>query len=158
VVAGVVLDVAEVKMYGARMAQAAVEEELTAEELVGRFRGTASPIARRLAAMMAAVPVSWPVVRLIQRSMLPESTTVHVAEIFLSGLVRLLLLPEGETRKRYEFVPGVRELLIGAVPVRRTADVVEVVAQDIFDQFSAEVRDAISREMVDRWMKGRSRS
>jgi formylglycine-generating enzyme required for sulfatase activity len=151
VVAGVVLDVAEVKMYGARMAQAAVEEELTAEELVGRFRGTASPIARRLAAMMAAVPVSWPVVRLIQRSMLPESTTVHVAEIFLSGLVRLLLLPEGETRKRYEFVPGVRELLIGAVPVRRTADVVEVVAQDIFDQFSAEVRDAISREMVDRF-------
>ena len=60
----------------------------SASELVQHFRATASPTARRLAGLMAAIPVTLPVVRLIQQTMLPESGQIHLAEVFMSGLLR----------------------------------------------------------------------
>ena len=108
--------------------------QLSAAELVKRFQATASPLARRLAGLMAAVPVSLPVVHLIQETLLKESMQVHVAEIFMSGLLQPLtsdsVAPKGEI-VQYKFVEGVRELLIDSVPIPDVDEVLEVVSQYI---------------------------
>ena len=84
--------------------------------MVNRFRATASPTARRLASLMATVPVSLPVVHLIQETLLKESMQVHVAEVFMSGILQPITVNRATAPKRenvnYEFVEGVRELLI----------------------------------------------
>lgn len=48
--------------------------ELSAKQRLQRFRLTASPMARKLAGFLAAAPVSFPVVRLIRQTMLPQSS------------------------------------------------------------------------------------
>ena len=47
---------------------------------------------RKLAGLLAAAPVSLPVVRLIRQTMLPQSSQVHVAEVFLGGILKPLSL------------------------------------------------------------------
>ncbi|OUL24030.1 hypothetical protein BV378_20180 [Nostoc sp. RF31YmG] len=111
-----------------------IKDKLTAAELVSRFRATASPTARRLAGLMATVPVSLPVVHLIQDTLLKDSMQVHVAEVLMSGLLE----PDtGNTTSikgeivNYKFVPGVRELLIDSVPTPDVDKVFDVVSQYI---------------------------
>ena len=103
--------------------------EASAEQLVSRFSKTASDMARELAALMALVPVDLSLVYLIQAKLLPDSTPLHVAEIFLSGLVHRVErssehndIESAEvggsffaTQRRYDFVPGVRDILIDTV-------------------------------------------
>ncbi len=108
------------------------------EDLVQRFWVTASPLAQRLAGLMSVVPVSLPVVHLLQAAMLPASRQVHVAEIFMSGLLQPL--PEigtatAETAPvRYEFVDRVRDLLQQAVPKTETLKVLDKVSEYIIDR------------------------
>jgi formylglycine-generating enzyme required for sulfatase activity len=58
------------------------------------FRENASPIARRLACVLAAAPLRLPVIRLVQDAMkerdplLRQADQTHLAEFFLSGLIR----------------------------------------------------------------------
>ena len=104
---------------------------LTAEQLVQRFDTTASALAKRLAGLMSLVPVSLPIIYLLQETMLRDSTPLHMAEVFMSGLVQR----DDETslngtdeshrtaHKVYEFVPHVRELLSSSVTAK-TAEVV----------------------------------
>jgi len=109
-------------------------DELSAVELVKRFRTTASPTARRLAGLMAAVPVSLPVVYLIQETLLPESRQVHVAEVFMSGLLQPLPSSKDNPKQeivQYEFVEGVRDLLVDSVPIPDVDAVLEKVSQYI---------------------------
>jgi formylglycine-generating enzyme required for sulfatase activity len=155
--AGVVLDLNELSEYAVAYAEEKQQEieSLTPEQLVQRFRGTASPLARRLAEMMAAVPVSWSVIRLIQKNILPQSNTVHVAEIFLSGLLRPVLPAFDVTdsrvvRSRYEFEPEVRKLLIGAVPVYKTEGVMEKVADDALSRLPDEIRRQLTEDIAQR--------
>jgi len=109
-------------------------DNLSAAELVNRFRATASPTARRLAGLMATVPVSLPVVHLIQETLLKDSMQVHVAEVFMSGLLQPVTVnsisAKGEI-VNYKFVEGVRELLIDSVPTLDVDTVLEVVSQYI---------------------------
>ncbi|MCY7321898.1 MAG: formylglycine-generating enzyme family protein, partial [Phormidesmis sp. CAN_BIN36] len=130
--------------------EAVVLEPLTAEQLVRRFRGTASPIARQLAEMMAAVPVSWSVIRLIQRTLLPKAKTEHVAEIFLSGLLCPATIHEGSKglRRGYEFVGGVRDSLIRAVPIAETEWVMEEVADDVLERLPLDVQRQLSEAIA----------
>ncbi|MEM9567871.1 MAG: formylglycine-generating enzyme family protein, partial [Cyanobacteria bacterium P01_E01_bin.34] len=61
--------------------------ELTTQGLVNEFLVLASEPACELAELLASAPVvTLPIVRLIQRSMLPTSSSVHVAEVLMSGL------------------------------------------------------------------------
>jgi formylglycine-generating enzyme required for sulfatase activity len=103
------------------------DTEGVAEQLVSRFSKTATPMARELAALMALVPVNLSLIYLIQAKLLPDSTPLHVAEIFLSGLVQRVDEPDSEgketavggsffvTERRYDFVPSVRDILIDTV-------------------------------------------
>ena len=107
--------------------------ELTPKQRVQAFRVTASPMARKLAGLLAAAPViSLPVVRLIQEAMLKNSQQVHVAEVFLGGLLKPLSEIEVDTEPdyvQYGFIDGVRELLFDSVPTSSVLNVVEEVSK-----------------------------
>jgi len=85
---------------------------LAPEDRVAAFRATASPSAYRLLSLLAAAPISLGVVRVVQRAIAPGSSNAEIAEIFYSGLLE----PEaanGGIEQQYEFLPGVREVLLG---------------------------------------------
>ncbi|MEU1309681.1 SAV_2336 N-terminal domain-related protein [Streptomyces cinnamoneus] len=84
-----------------------------AGELLTAFRAAASPGALRLAVHLAAVPLTLPVMQVVQRAMLPDTGPMELAEVLLSGL--LWQLPgtgAGAEEQGYEFADGVRELLL----------------------------------------------
>ncbi|MFJ8080986.1 SAV_2336 N-terminal domain-related protein [Streptomyces sp. NPDC096205] len=85
---------------------------LTPEELVLRFRATASPEAFRLAGHLALGRPDLPVMRLIHAALEPDPRPQHLAEVILSGLLTTAPGPPGS----YTFRPEVRDLLLRAVP------------------------------------------
>ncbi|MEU3525148.1 SAV_2336 N-terminal domain-related protein [Streptomyces sp. NPDC038707] len=86
---------------------------LTAEELVLRFRATASPEAVRLAGHLALGRPDLPVMRLVQAAVEPDPRPRHLAEVVLSGM--LTTVPGGPPGC-YAFRDGVRELLLLGLP------------------------------------------
>ncbi|MEV6418540.1 SAV_2336 N-terminal domain-related protein [Streptomyces sp. NPDC051662] len=84
----------------------------SARELVLRFRSVASPQAVRLAAHLAVGPPHLPVMRLVQAAIEERPQPQHLAEVVLSGMLTAVPGPAGS----YDFRPGVRELLLGALP------------------------------------------
>lgn len=91
------------------------EEPATPAEWIGRFEAGYSVEAFRLLRLLAAAPLSLPVMRLVQRTLLRGSTPMHLAEIFLSGLlVRRTPARPGEDPDtvQYDFRDGVREALL----------------------------------------------
>lgn len=88
---------------------------LSPEELVLRFRATASPAAFRLAGHLALGLPDLPVMRLVQATLEPRPRPQHLAEVILSGMLTGVPGPPGS----YAFRDGVRELLLRSLP--RTA-------------------------------------
>ncbi|MEQ8463922.1 SAV_2336 N-terminal domain-related protein [Coleofasciculus sp. E1-EBD-02] len=109
---GVLFDPALMEAMAEEMEQTIASR--SASELVQHFRATASSTARRLAGLMAAIPVTLPVVRLIQETMLPESGQIHIAEVFMSGLLRPILEGNGNS-------PDGENLSPNLSPARREA-------------------------------------
>ena len=109
--------------------------DLSLEKRMQIFRATVSPLARRLAGYFAAAPLSLPVMRLIQRVMLPESRQVHLAEVFLSGLIRRTTPRDDPAIHpdsiQYEFVGGVREMLLGNNLLSESVLVLETLSEFI---------------------------
>jgi formylglycine-generating enzyme required for sulfatase activity len=109
---------------------------LTPEQRVQQFCATASITAQKLAGLMAAVPVSLPVAHLIQKNLLPRSRQVHLAEVFMSGLLdtappQSVLLSQPT---QYYFPEPVREKLIDAVPISKTTQVLDTVSAYVCDR------------------------
>ena len=126
--------------------------DLSAEQRVQAFRVTASPMARKLAGLLASAPViSLPIVRLIREALLRDSQQVHVAEVFLGGLLKPLSEINADTKPdyvQYEFMDGVRELLIDSVPSKYVLNVVDEVSKYVakkaglsLDNFAAVLRN-----------------
>ena len=113
--------------------------EASPEAIVDRFLATASPTAQRLAGLMAAVPVSLPVVHLIQKTMLPKSTPVNVAEVFLSGMIERKKNDSSEINE-YDFVVGVRKLLNQAMRLAETERVLDVVSEYIAEKMGLSMK------------------
>ncbi|WP_419997745.1 SAV_2336 N-terminal domain-related protein [Streptomyces boninensis] len=100
--------------------------EVPARQLVQDFRAEAdSQEAVRLAVFLSAVPLWLPVMRLVQRAMLPGTGAEVLAEVLLSGLLRRQAAGEeaGESGESgdpagedegpwFEFLPSVREELL----------------------------------------------
>ena len=107
--------------------------ELSAKARVSHFRAAASsPLSRDLACMMAAAPVSLPVIRLIQQTLLPRSSSVHVTEVLMGGLLKSTKpkMKNGVTEEiGYEFYRGVREELIKVTPISKTVDVIQCISE-----------------------------
>ncbi|MGH3273917.1 MAG: SAV_2336 N-terminal domain-related protein [Streptosporangiaceae bacterium] len=87
---------------------------LSPQRRLERFRATASPEAMRLAQYLSATPISLPVIRLVQRAMMPSAGRFALAEVFLGGLLFRLDAQDGAESDdaQYDFLPGVRELLL----------------------------------------------
>ncbi|MEU3736211.1 SAV_2336 N-terminal domain-related protein [Streptomyces sp. NPDC032198] len=89
--------------------------DLSAEDLVLRFRSTASPAAFRLAGHLAVGEPQLGVMRLVQAAVEEHPRPQHLAEVILSGM----MLASDTDPGSYEFRDGVRELLLRTLP--RTA-------------------------------------
>ncbi|MDJ0704776.1 MAG: SAV_2336 N-terminal domain-related protein, partial [Leptolyngbyaceae cyanobacterium MO_188.B28] len=101
----------------------------SAAEKVRLFFETASGMARELAGLMSLGPVSPEITNLIQETLLPGSETVHVAEVFLSGLL------ETTDNGAYQFVPGVKDLLRKAMLKVDEKLVFQVLSRYISDRY-----------------------
>ncbi|EAW36912.1 SAV_2336 N-terminal domain-related protein [Lyngbya sp. PCC 8106] len=106
---------------------------LSAEERVQGFRLNASPMGRRLAGLLSAAPtICLPVVRIIQDAMVPESKQVHIAEVFLGGLLKPVSEIKPNTNPdavQYDFMDGVRELLLNSTPQSDSLTVLDAVSK-----------------------------
>ncbi|MFG2011567.1 NYN domain-containing protein [Micromonospora sp. NPDC048868] len=113
-------------------------------ELLRRFLTVASPTAQRLAGYLAAAPLTLPAMRLVQQVMLPDSAPTHLAEVYLSGLIHQLA-PAGPDddidTARFEFLPGVRELLLDSTDRAETVRVLTLMSAYVTDRFGRQVLD-----------------
>ncbi|WP_327319644.1 SAV_2336 N-terminal domain-related protein [Streptomyces sp. NBC_01235] len=93
---------------------------------VRRFRANVSPHAYQLAAHLAAVdPLTLPVMRLVQAAALPETSSACLAEVLLSGLMRVDDPLAGQDV--FAFAPETRDVLravINSGSAQRTVDLV----------------------------------
>ncbi|MFH9088053.1 SAV_2336 N-terminal domain-related protein [Streptomyces sp. NPDC017673] len=83
------------------------------EELLRAFRAGASPGALRLAVYLAAAPLTLPVMRLVQRAMLPDTGPMELAEVLLGGLLRQL--PGTEEQPCFAYSPRMQDLLLSSL-------------------------------------------
>ncbi|HET9383484.1 MAG TPA: SAV_2336 N-terminal domain-related protein [Streptomyces sp.] len=89
----------------------------TSFERVSRFSSAASTVAGRLAVYLAAAPLCLPVMRLVQRTMLPDSGPSELAEVLVSGLITragpdVADSGRGDGTQWYEIEPEVRDALL----------------------------------------------
>ena len=112
-------------------------KEREAEIIVKRFLATASITAQRLAGMMAAAPVDMQVVNLIRKTLLPEATPVHVAEVYMGGILESKV--EAGSRI-YQFRDGVRRLLNKAMAQYETEDVLDTISRYIAEEIDRPIR------------------
>ena len=115
-----------------RVARESPETAQSAMDRIQRFRLMASPLARRLAGLMSAVPVTLSIARLIQQAMLKESSQIHLAEVFLSGLIdresSATHFRKDPEECPYQFFEGVRELLLESISYSDVDDVLDRVS------------------------------
>jgi hypothetical protein len=107
---------------------------------IERFEEGYSPDAFRLLRLLAAAPLSLPVMRLVQRTMLPASTPMHLAEIFLSGLLVRRTPPEpGEDPDTilYDFRDGVRDALLDRLTRTESLRVLREVMDEVSERVAA---------------------
>jgi len=106
------------------------ENSPTPEQRAQHFYATASPMAQELAGYLAAAPLTLPVMRLVQQVMLPESRQVHLAEVFLGGLLKRVS-PEkcNPMVMEYDFHDGVRDLMLDLVLVPDSIEVLKTVSK-----------------------------
>lgn len=128
------------------------EPPMTPGQRISLFDATASEPARRLARDFAAVPLNLPVMRLVQREMLPDSWQLHLAEVFVGGLLTRITpigdeIPPDEVQ--YDFWPGVRELLLRETPTRDTLGVLEAVGRVLGVRLLPEGRSATPPPTLD---------
>ncbi|MBD2267894.1 formylglycine-generating enzyme family protein [Anabaena sp. FACHB-1391] len=135
---GIALDIEFVKQQlnsetHVQNSSAEISAEISVEIIVDQFLATASPTAQLLAGLMSAAPVSLPVVHLIQKTLLNKSTSVHVAEVFLSGMIE-------RKEDEYDFVQGVRKLLNQAMPIGETEKVLDKISEYIAQNLGYDIK------------------
>jgi hypothetical protein len=101
--------------------------------LLHTFLVSATPTARKLASLLCAAPITLPIVRLVQQTMLPHSDQGHLAEFFLGGLL------VQESDDHYDFAGGVRDLLLDAAPPGQIAAVLERVSSYVVDHLGSTI-------------------
>lgn len=109
--------------------RAPIDEDEMSATLWHRFSRFATEPAQMLARSMAAAPILLPLVRLLQRDLVPDSNRSHFAEIFYSGIVKRVSDAKKDTDPEtieYDFLPGIRERLLALSSSQRLSDVWEI--------------------------------
>ena len=114
------------------------KKEISPTTRVRKFLATTSITAQRLAGMMAAAPVNLSVVNLIRKTLLEEATTVHVAEVYMGGL--LAPTDSKDDEPTYEFLPGVRRELNQAMGRNETTAVLDAISEYIAEKIDRPIR------------------
>ncbi|MFF4827962.1 SAV_2336 N-terminal domain-related protein [Streptomyces sp. NPDC001312] len=115
-----------------------------ATQVVREFRRAASPESYRLAAHLAALsPLTVPVMRLVAQAVPWKTDTAHLAEVFLSGLMRSTSGPEEATtgattavpveQRLFTFTDEARDILLDAVPTAHLVETIRSVSQRIVE-------------------------
>ena len=120
--------------------------EDTSAQRVQTFRNTASSTARRLAGLLAAAPfINLPVVRIIREQFLPKSQQVHVAEVFLSGLLQPVSSAQSQQEnEQYVFFSDIRDILLESVPTSDSKRVVQEVSRFIAERLGLSLEDFVA--------------
>lgn len=114
------------------------DEPRTPADWIERFEAGYSSDAFRLLRLLAAAPLSLPVMRLVQRTMLPNTATpMQLSEIFLSGLLvrRTPAEPsEDPDAVLYDFRDGVREALLARLTRTESLSVLQQVVNGVSER------------------------
>lgn len=112
--------------YPFRSSSGSEDNSYSSEQLFEQFMASASPTARRLAALLSAVPIQLPIIRLVQRSLLAtESNAVHIAEIFFSGILHKTNDHLDPEKRLYDFEPGLRAKFRETLPKQEIINVID---------------------------------
>ncbi|MGF0173152.1 SAV_2336 N-terminal domain-related protein [Streptomyces sp. Marseille-Q5077] len=113
----------------------------SADELVHSFRAVASPAAWKLAVYLSAVPLSQPVMRIVQEVMISDPQPAQLAEVLLSGLLMRAEDIDGARGDdiRFEFRPGVRELLLNGLTQHAARRLLQLTTEYIADHHGVSV-------------------
>ncbi len=95
--------------------------ELNAEQRLRGFYKYASKKAKELLELLAVVPLSLPIVKLVQQKLLPQSTQEHLSEVFMSSIIDKEQKVDGfyQFSKYENEESGVREELIKKIGAKR---------------------------------------
>lgn len=110
-------------------------------ELLDSFRASASPGALELAVHLTAVPLILPLIQLVQEVMLPDTGPMELAEVLLSGLLERLPDHEATAGPRYDFAPGVKELLRQSLDRSTAVLVMKYVSDHVSGRFGKGTRN-----------------
>jgi formylglycine-generating enzyme required for sulfatase activity len=98
------------------------EKSLTTLQQINNFYATSSQLAWELIQWLSAIPVSFSTIRLVQRTLLPESTQVHVAEVVMGGLlspITPLNYYQSNYPIQFQFKPGIRETFLDKIAAEK---------------------------------------
>jgi WD40 repeat protein/putative methionine-R-sulfoxide reductase with GAF domain len=101
-------------------------KQLDPRTRVERFRMVASAEAFRLACYLAAVPLTLPIMRIVQQQVCPAPRVEHLAEVMASGLLERLTPASAIVDPDmvvYTFLDEVGDLLLDAIPLGPVLDV-----------------------------------
>lgn len=143
-VLGIVWDAQPVEITASKSTGSSPSDSAVKEQ-VDLFLLTASPTARHLASLVAAAPVvTLPIVRLIRQSMLRHASTVHIAEVFTSGLLKV----SGDQSPTFKNAENIAyELIDDQVRDRLGAGVPVVDTITVLTQVSRYVAQGLGRSM-----------
>jgi phage replication-related protein YjqB (UPF0714/DUF867 family) len=126
---------------------------LTPHQRLEQFRNFSSPIARRLAGLLAACPeVNLPIVRMVQAALLPDAQQVHVAEVLLGGLFKPQTEMTAHTpadQVQYVFHDGVQPLVQDTVPPDRAFAALSTWLNHRFGYSLADFRAYVTPERIE---------
>lgn len=107
------------------------------DELWSEFESSASRPTKKLARYLAVAPLVMPVMRLIERALVPEAAPWQLAELVMSGLIRRWpgCIDDDPERMEYEFLPGIRERLLLQIAPDTQADVIDIVTKYVERRF-----------------------
>lgn len=97
------------KLEDIRENREVIVQILTSKERLDNFLSQASSTAKQLAAYLANNHVSFEIARIIQELKFPDSTTAHLSEIFLGGIIERHVASDENVN--YDFYEGIRDVL-----------------------------------------------
>lgn len=98
----------------------------TSEERVSHFYKIASEEAKRLAEYFSVIPLTFPVMKIVQQVLLKESSQIHLSEIFMSGIID----KENKQGEIYSFYSSedskesVREILLNLLGTSKAVETI----------------------------------
>jgi len=120
------------------------QEEI--EKRVYNFQMSSSEIAQNLAKLLSAVPViNLPIVRLIQKTLLPQSQQCHVAEVFLGGILKpqTLITPDINCDEvQYDFIDiRIRDIFLKDSPRTDSREIITIISQDFANRLGKTLKE-----------------